>query len=156
MQPLGLLVWNIQELSKALRIDVLSVREYFTDGRRIAFLAERRIGMEEGMRLAPSEGSAYDLKDSTGARWEVRTITKRGLFFCPSHMVGAGRKFNLEGWIDKLCKTKGFLLIDIEPFPQCRYWAVSSERVQIWWERGLLGKSTRISRDNILKMIRIL
>jgi len=49
-----------------LKIDTGSVREYFTDGRRVAFLIERRIAHEEGFRLASSEGAAFDLVDGAG------------------------------------------------------------------------------------------
>ena len=67
MNPTRILNWDIEEVAAALRIDVQSVREYFTDGRRVAFLIERRIAREEGFRLAPSEGAAFDLVDGQGA-----------------------------------------------------------------------------------------
>jgi hypothetical protein len=43
MQPNGFLVWDINEAARALKIEPQDVREYFTDGRRVAFLIERRI-----------------------------------------------------------------------------------------------------------------
>jgi hypothetical protein len=43
-----------------------SVQEYFTDGRRVAFLIERRIAREENFKLAPSEGAAFDPVDASG------------------------------------------------------------------------------------------
>ena len=54
MKPSRTLTWDIKEVAAALKIDTGSVREYFTDGRRVAFLIERRIAREEGFRLAPS------------------------------------------------------------------------------------------------------
>jgi len=47
MNPPRKLTWSVEELAGALRIDASSVREYFTDGRRVAFLIERRIAREE-------------------------------------------------------------------------------------------------------------
>jgi len=38
MKPSGILAWDIEELAAAPEIDTGSVREYFTDGRRVAFL----------------------------------------------------------------------------------------------------------------------
>ncbi len=67
MSPTRILNWDIEQVAAALRLDVQSVREYFTDGRRVAFLIERRIAREEGYRLASSEGAAFDLVDSQGA-----------------------------------------------------------------------------------------
>ena len=66
MKPAKTLSWDIEEVATALEVDVQSVREYFTDGRRVAFLIERRIAREEGFKLAPSEGAAFDLVDREG------------------------------------------------------------------------------------------
>ena len=42
MKPSKTLSWDIGEVAAALKIDSGSVHEYFTDGRRVAFLIERR------------------------------------------------------------------------------------------------------------------
>jgi hypothetical protein len=65
----------MEEVASALKVDAGSVREYFTDGRRVAFLIERRIAKEEGFSLATSEGASFDLVDKSGGKWEVRNIT---------------------------------------------------------------------------------
>lgn len=153
MDPTGSLTWDNVKLASALKLSLRGVSEYFKDGRRIAFLVERRLAAVEDLLLADSEGASYDLKERTGERWEVRTVTKGGVFLCPSHMVGAGRKFELKGWLDKVASVKGFILVDVDLFPQCRYWAIMSEDVLSWWDRGLLGKTTSVSRKSILSMI---
>ena len=86
--PNGILTWNIDEIARALKIGEKDVLSYFTDGRRVSFILERRLAYEviKG-RLAPSEGAGYDLLDSAGRKWEVRSITKGGIYFCPSYMV---------------------------------------------------------------------
>src|ERR1051325_7104687 len=117
MKPTKILRWNIKEVAAALQVDVQSVREYFTDGRRVAFLIERRIAREEGFKLAPSEGAAFDLTDPNGGKWEVRNITRGGIYFCPSYMVGSGRSFNKPGFLKKLAGVHGYIVTDIELFP---------------------------------------
>jgi len=98
----GFLRWNIDELSQAMKIDPMDVKLYFRDGRKVSFILERRFAYEviKG-RLAPSEGAGYDLLDSTGGKWEVRSISKGGIYFCPSYMVGSGRKFDEPGFMAK-------------------------------------------------------
>jgi hypothetical protein len=84
------------------------VKEYLTDGRRVSFLPERRLSREvfEGT-LAPSEGAGYDLLDREGLKWEVRSVSKGGVYFCPSYMVGSGRSFEEKGFLDKLSEIEG-------------------------------------------------
>jgi hypothetical protein len=104
----GVLKWNIGEIARALRISEGDVKEYFTDGRRVSFLLERRICVEimHG-KLAPTEGAGFDLIDSHGGKWEPRSISKGGVYFCPSYMVGSGRHFEEAGFLHKLEETKG-------------------------------------------------
>ncbi|HEV2226495.1 MAG TPA: hypothetical protein VGR56_06800, partial [Nitrososphaerales archaeon] len=130
-KPVGTLTWNITEIARALKITESDVRNYFTDGRRVSFILERRLAYEvlKG-RLAPSEGAGYDLIDSNGDKWEVRSITRGGIYFSPSHMVGSGRSFKEKGFLDKLKDVKGFILSDIESFPDIPFWIVSSNQVR--------------------------
>jgi hypothetical protein len=153
MKPFGTLTWNIDEVANSLQIDVDSVREYFTDGRRVAFLIERRIAKERKFVLAASEGAAFDLIDTDGGKWEVRNITRGGIYFCPSYMVGSGRSFDESGFRHKLAGIKGYILTDIESFPVVSFWSISSAVVQSWWEQKQLGAGTKISRERALRLI---
>jgi len=121
----------MEALAAALRVDPNSVREYFTDGRRVAFLIERRIAREEGFRLAPSEGASFDLVDQNGGKWEVRNITRGGIYFCPSYMVGSGRSFDKPGFLRKLDGIKGYIVTDIEAFPSVPYWMLKRESPRV-------------------------
>ncbi len=72
--PDAIISWDIDDLSNALKIHPEDVNAYFTDGRRISFILERRIAREyiKGI-LATSEGADYDIlimKDTNG-RLEV-------------------------------------------------------------------------------------
>lgn len=156
MNPTRILNWDIEQVAAALRLDVQSVREYFTDGRRVAFLIERRIAREEGYRLAPSEGAAFDLVDSQGANWEARNITKSGIYFCPSYMVGSGRTFDTPGFLRKLAGIAGYLVTDIELFPSVPYWVLPRAVVEGWWRGNRLGAGTKISRERALQLIQSL
>ncbi len=151
----GLLSWNLDELARALKISPEAVRLYFTDGRRISFILERRLAQEVlSGTLAPSEGAGYDLLDPQGGKWEVRTISMGGPYFCPSYMVGSGRRFAEAGFLTKLEAIKGYILADITSFPDVPFWIVTSDTVLDWWRRGLLGTSTKISRAGTLNLLR--
>jgi hypothetical protein len=153
-QPNGLLTWNIIEISSALKIGPEDVREYFTDGRRVSFLLERRLAREvvKG-KLAGSEGAGFDLIDSQGRKWEVRSITKRGIYFCPSYMVGSGRSFDELGFLSKLSEIEGYIVSDIESFPEVPFWILPRATVQGWYQNGKLGAGTKISRLAALKLL---
>lgn len=104
----GTLSWNIADIAAALKISEEDVQEYFRDGRRVSFLLERRLCYEVmGGRLAASEGAGYDLIDPRGNNWEVRSISRGGVYFCPSYMVGSGRHFDEPGFITKLQDIAG-------------------------------------------------
>ena len=109
MQILHLLNWDISKIAKALQLTESEVKEYFTDGRRVSFMIERRLAKILGGTLSTSEGASFDLIDSNDDKWEVRSLTKSGIYFCPSYMVGSGRRFEENGFIHKLKEIKGYL-----------------------------------------------
>lgn len=153
--PNGILSWNVHEIAKALKIRPEDVREYFTDGRRVSFIVERRLAREvlKG-ELAPTEGAGYDIIDSNGNKWEVRSITRSGIYFCPSYMVGSGRHFEEEGFLRKLNEIKGFIIADVESFPDIPFWIIPVEQVKEWWNSGKLGTTTKISRKKALELLK--
>lgn len=153
-EPNGNLMWDIKEIAQALKISVDDVREYFTDGRRISFILERRIAREtlKGT-LSPSEGAGFDLIDPRGGKWEVRSISRGGIYFCPSYMVGSGRSFNEAGFLSKLSEIQGYIIADIESFPNVPFWIIPAEQVRTWWYEGKLSTSTKISRDYALYLV---
>jgi hypothetical protein len=155
-KPNGFLSWNTKEIANALKIDEKDVNDYFTDGRRVSFILERRIAKEFlNGKLASNEGAEFDVVDSTGGKWEVRSITRSGVYFCPSYMVGSSRHFKEEGFLRKLSEINGYILADIESFPNVPFWIISVSIVKKWWKNGMLGKSTIITRDKALKLINI-
>jgi hypothetical protein len=78
--PHGHLEWNLDQLQAAMHLNVEDVRAYFTDGRPVSFMLERRITREVlGGRLATSEGDDHDLVDAQGRKWEVRSVSAGGI-----------------------------------------------------------------------------
>ena len=156
-EPDGVLRWNLAEISAALKITPEDVRLYFTDGRRVSFVLERRIAREIlGGALATSEGAGYDLIDPKGGKWEVRSLTRGGIYFCPSYMVGSGRSFDGPGFLRKLAGVNGYSLTDIELFPVVPYWILQRSTVHEWWRSNRLGTCTKISREKALELVRLL
>jgi hypothetical protein len=152
--PDGVLTWDLNQIASALKITPEDTRDYFTDGRRVSFILERRLAKEVlSGSLAPSEGAGYDVLDKRGDKWEVRSITRGGIYFCPSYMVGSGRSFQEKGFLDKLDEVKGYIVSDIELFPSIPFWQISTNLVRSWYKSGQLGAGTKISRVKILSML---
>ncbi len=148
MQSRFTMTWDEQELARAFKVTVADVREYLTDGRRVSFIIERRLKWENpGWSLAPSEGAGYDLMDPDGGLWEVRSITRGGVYFNPSNQVGSGRRFGEEGFLAKLQAVKGFILADIVDFPNVKLFMVPTECVEKWYRDGMLGVGAKVSRQ---------
>lgn len=153
-RPSGILTWNLKALAQLLMVSEDDVREYFTDGRRISFLIERRLARGTfGGKLASSEGAAFDFEDATGRKWEVRSISPTRTYFCPSYMVGSGRSFEEEGFLQKIGQISGYILADISGFPNVPFWVVPSSTVLEWWKSGQLGAGTTISRMKLLLLL---
>lgn len=140
-------------LARAMQLRDADVREYFTDGRRVSFILERRIAREvlRGT-LAPSEGDPYDAIDAQGGRWEIRSLSDGGIYFCPSHMVGSSRHFDEAGFMQKLDGIQGYVVSDIGRFPDVPYWRISSAQVRAWWRAGELGATSKIPRKKALQL----
>lgn len=104
--------------------------------------------------MASSEGAGYDLLDPKGGKWEVRSISGGGVYFCPSYMVGSGRSFDEKGFLDKLGDIECYILSDIESFPNIPFWIITKQDVLKWWKEGKLGSSTHISRKYALELMK--
>ena len=146
--------WDMQALASAFKVTTDDIKEYMTDGRRVSFIIERRLKWEHpGWSLAASEGAGHDLLDPDGNKWEVRSITKRGVYFTPSNQVGSGRMFDEQGFRNKLSEIKGFILTDIVNFPVVDVFVVPVTNVLRWYEEGHLGTTAKISRKKFLNKL---
>ncbi len=153
IERVGVLEWDLESVAQSLRLTQSEVREYFTDGRRVSFILERRICREivKGT-LSPSEGAGFDLIDGNGQKWEVRSITSK-IYFCPSYMVGSGRRFNEDGFMTKLSEISGYFVGDVAEFPKIPVWKIPELTVRYWYERGMLGAGTNVSRSKALRLL---
>jgi len=141
------ITWKAQEIADAFEVSLEEVRIYLTDGRKASFMVERKIQrMHQGWQLAHSEGAGYDLIDPNGGLWEVRSITRNGVYFCSSRDVGSGRSFKEDLFYEKIDLVEGWILADIECFPEVKVYKVDSGNVQKWYEDKLIGKTTSVSR----------
>ena len=156
-RPTTVLEWHLPNLAASMRLKAEDVHLYFTDGRRVSFLLERRIAYEVlGGTLAPSEGTGWDVQDSEGNKWEVRSISKGRIYFCPTKMVGSGRTFNASGFLDKLDEISGYVVSDITQFPRIPVWVVPVAAVRDWWAAGQLGRASKVTRDTALTLLEAL
>lgn len=155
IEQAGVLQWDLKKIADSLHLTVQETRNYFTDGRRVSFILERRICQEiiEG-RLSPSEGAGFDLIDAHGGKWEVRSITRGGIYFCPSYMVGSGRRFDEGGFLEKLDEIEGYIVSDVTRFPEIPVWKLSVETVRRWYDNQDLGSGTKVSRSRALALLR--
>ncbi len=145
------LKWDEDDLARAFKVTTTDIRAYLTDGRRVSFIIERRLMWENpGWKLAPSEGAGYDLRDPDGGTWEVRSITRQGVYFNPSNQVGSGRVFKEDGFQAKLNSIKGFILSDIVGFPVVDVFVVPVDNVLRWHRGRVLGANAKVSREKFL------
>jgi hypothetical protein len=154
-KPHGILTWDLNQIANSLKLTPKDTKDYFTDGRRVSFVLERRLAFEvlEGT-LAPSEGAGFDLLDKEGKKWEVRSITRSGIYFCPSYMVGSGRSFEEQGFLNKLNEIEGYIVSDVECFPQIPFWKISKATVKHWYDSNQLGSGTKVSRTKALSLLK--
>jgi len=92
--------------------------------------------------------------DGRRGKWEVRSITKDGIYFCPSYMVGSGRSFDEKGFLAKLRDIEGYIISDVESFPNIPFWIIPAAQVLKWWKSEILGTTTKISREKALELVR--
>jgi hypothetical protein len=62
-------------------------------------------------------------------------------------MKGSGRRFEEAGFLDKLSRIHGYIVCDIEGFPNIPYWLVSRDTVKAWWIARRLGTTSQVSRS---------
>jgi hypothetical protein len=148
------LTWDERELAAAFKVTVADIEEMMTDGRRASFIIERRLVLEHpGWQLAKSEGAAYDLIDPDQRMWEVRSVTRGGVYFNPSNQVGSGRRFEEAGFQQKLDGIEGFILTDIVTFPSVDVFVVPIAIVRRWHQSRELGANARVSRARFLERL---
>ena len=68
-------------------------------------------------------------------------------------MIGSGRRFEENGFFEKLNEIEGYVLSDVTKFPEIPLWKVSEGIVRRWYHDGMLGARTQVSRPRALKLV---
>lgn len=139
-------------IAKSLGVTYEQVFRLFSDARSVSKIVEMRVTRRTGYTLAPSSNATWDAHYK-GALWEVRCISRNGVYFCPASCVGADRKFDAKKFEARLWRPGGFLLADLSTFPHVEVHALDNLVVLDWWKRGLLGKNAKISQKKALGLL---
>ena len=92
------------------------VYKLFTDGRRSSGFLE--IQLEKWFpELTFEDGKGYDHVDREGLRYDAKCFTKGGAKFCPSGMLGMGRKVNEEELWEH-ANDMIYIFTDVVEFPK--------------------------------------
>jgi hypothetical protein len=136
----------------ALGLSAEDTLQWGLDGRRIAFSLERRI-ISEGLGATPTKtNTPWDAEDGDN-KYEIRSVTRGGVYFCPNNQVGSGRRFSEKEFLDKLNELSYYCLADITQFPDVPFWVIPVEVVLNWWIEGRLGKNSKITKKKALKLL---
>ena len=95
-----------------------TLKESFKDGSIFAKLSE--LWLEENYKLEHIPGcKAYDFIDLDGSQYDEKTFTKYGCKFCPSSMLGKGRKFDEEIFKQKATNMI-YIIVSNDNFPEIK------------------------------------
>jgi len=144
MKPTKMLIWDIEEVAAALRIDVQSVRKYFTDGRRVAFLIERRIALL--LAWLTVEAPTGKLGTSRAAAF---------VFFLVTWSDPVGRSI-LRVFCANSRELRVTLYQTLSPFQWCHVAMLKLVTVETWWQAGRFRSTTKISRETMLELVQSL
>jgi hypothetical protein len=61
--------------------------------------------------------SGYDYEDNNGRRYDLKSFTRRGCNYSPSHMIGAGRKLDMDQFREHASHID-YIISDITCFPE--------------------------------------
>lgn len=136
--------FDLNALAAALCITPEMAQERFRDGRTASVFIEDVLAHNLGIEKAESSNAAYDVRDG-GEKHEVRCLTKGGLSFAPSGMIGSGRTFDLAKFREKLDLVSAFFIADIVEFPAVTIHVIPSKTVSSWYDEGRLTKQARLS-----------
>jgi hypothetical protein len=107
-------------------IDVMTT--LLKDGRVFGLIAEQFVLATFANLTGNIEKMGHwDVRDDTGAFWEVRVVTSTGVNLIPSHMIGKGRVYDERAYTEKLHSIKGFILVDIRSLPSIWISSIFSE-----------------------------
>ena len=115
------------------------VIEIFKDGRPFSHFIE--VWLEkEYPTLKHIEGcKEYDFIDRvhTMTRYDEKTFTQGGCRYCPSSMIGSGREFNQDEFVDKT-KKMVFCIVSNIHFPNIKVRFVKGTTLLLHYPKGVI------------------
>jgi hypothetical protein len=141
-------------------ISAAGMKRLLGDGRVVSFMMEVHLSeaFAEGrnhFKLVAEGNAAFDLIGfgKFEGNWDVRCITKHGVYFTSAGQVGGSRKFSEKGYQKKRAALTGFILADITEFPKVDCYLVRKDVVEDWRDEGRIGKKTKVTAKAIRKLL---
>lgn len=139
MKYLTSIQFNIKLLTSSLGIEEKHVMRFLKDGRNSSFLLKFRLSEKLGFSLVEGENAPTQLFGKDGKLWIIKTCTpKSGITFCKNSMVGSGRRFNANKFLESLKENVGFLVCSLENFPEVKVYEINEKEVIKFFDNGLI------------------
>lgn len=141
MKKIAIIQWNMKDLIRSLGVEEPHVLRFLKDGRNSAFLLKFRLSIELGWELVEGQNAPTHLISKDNKIWIIKTCTPiSGVSFCSNSMIGKGRKFESNKFIDSLKEHEGFLVADVSDFPTVEIYQISSREIFNLYMQGMLNE----------------
>lgn len=131
------------DLSSWMNIDGWTDEEtsdLMDDGRFASHILERQIPKWFPTLSHVTGCKDHDHVDKTSdLRFDAKNLTKNGCKFMPSNMLGAGRSFNQDIFLEK-AKTLNYIICDIIDFPSVRLIIKRGDELASEFPKGSISK----------------
>ena len=120
-----------------------TIREIFLDGRAFSHFIEPWLATRFPLRHIKG-CKEYDFvgTDDPDVLYDAKTMTRGGCRFCPSNMLGAGRKFDPAVFIEKSKKLIYIVVCNVD-FPTIQVRFVRGEELATRYPNGAIPLSDR-------------
>ncbi len=150
IEQLGEIAFDVQSLADSLQLTTSEVYSLWSDARAVNHIMELRLASHLNAELVAGN-SSYDLLWNND-RFEVKVLSKR-LDFCRSSLKG--RNFQAISFLSWLDTIRAFVTYDIQGFPLCPVYGISTRLVKDWWNEGKLTDRASMSRISFLKEMEV-
>ncbi len=119
------------------------VSEIYRDGRVFSHFIERWAPLNYPLDWVAG-CKKYDFKDRNNENiiYDEKTFTKGGCRFMPSNMIGQGRKFDEEVFLEK-AKSLIYMIVDNNDFPIIRIKFVNGSELAAMYPKGSIPYNDR-------------
>ena len=118
-----------------------TIYEIYKDGRVFSHLIERWIENVFPLKWIP-KCKTYDFIDINHNQYDQKTFTKNGCKFMPSNMIGTGRKFNREKFLEK-SKSLNYIIVDNIEFPLIKLKFIKGIELSQKYPKGVIKLKDR-------------